>query len=113
MLHSAHDNIHMYNLYGVNDQWNPVLVYHKPPFERARISKNLMSDDIESDSEYSNTESYFIEMLSLPKETVLDPMMGKGQVLKSSKMLKRKCIGIDIDSYCVKTAIRNLKKLDY
>ena len=48
--------------------------------------------------------SYFMEMLSNPADVVLDPMIGKGEVLKVAKRLNRKFIGIDVDSDCVEIA---------
>ncbi len=37
-------------------------------------------------------------MLSTPGDIVLDPMMGKGEVLRVANGLNRKSIGIDIDA---------------
>lgn len=102
-LHSTNTgrNRNQPNNFGIYDKWKPVLVYYKPPFERDRISKDFLNGSLEHQPEYANAESYFIEMLCPPMGMILDPMMGKGGVLKSSRMLKRKAIGIDIDSSLV------------
>ena len=56
-----------------------------------------------------NGFSYFMEMFSSPGALVLDPMMGKGEVLRVAKRLNRKSIGIDIDSDCVEIAKGRLR----
>ncbi len=79
---------------GIVDQWQPVLVYYKPPFNKDRISKVINQDHQQSDVGIS----YFIDMLSSPDDLVFDPMVGTGEVLKISKSLSRKAIGVEINS---------------
>jgi len=50
-----------------------------------------------------------MEMFSAPGDLVLDPMMGKGEVLKVANGLNRKAIGIDTDSDCVEIAKGRLR----
>ena len=63
---------------GIIEQWQPVLVYYKPPFNKDRISKDTKQDHQQTDMGIS----YFIDMLSSPADLVFDPMVGMGDVLK-------------------------------
>jgi DNA modification methylase len=95
------------------EQWQPVLVYFKPPFRQDRIFKDFLKDS-GNGGNYRNIQlsengfSYFMEMFSTPTDIILDPMMGNGTVLKVAKRLKRKVIGIDNNSECVAIAKNQL-----
>jgi hypothetical protein len=96
------------------EQWQPILVYFKPPFRQDRILKDFLKDsgndkNFHNDQLIENGFSYFMEMLSSPGDVVLDPMMGTGGVLKGAKRLNRKSIGIDINSDCSEIAKGQLR----
>jgi hypothetical protein len=76
---------------GIMDEWQPVLVYYKPPFDKDRISKATNINCQHPDKGIS----YFIEMLSSPADIVFDPLVGIGDVLKFAKSLNRRAIGIE------------------
>jgi hypothetical protein len=79
---------------GVIDNWQPVLVYYKPPFSKGRISTATNGDHQKADMGIS----YFMDMLSSPDDLVFDPMVGTGNVLKVAKSLKRRVIGVEVKS---------------
>lgn len=79
---------------GIIEEWQPVLVYYKPPFKEDRISKAVKLDHRQKDMGIS----YFIDMLSSPNDLVFDPMVGSDDVLKAAKLLKCKAIGIEVKS---------------
>ena len=51
---------------------------------------------------------YYISKLTLPNETVLDPMMGSGTTGITALQLKRKFIGIEINSKNFEVAKANI-----
>ena len=90
------------------------MVYYKPPFSQDRISKEFHNDSGKNTNSHNNKQSengfsYFVEMLSTPGDIVLDPMMGKGEVLRVAKRLNRKFTGIGKDVDCVKIAKGRLR----
>jgi 16S rRNA G966 N2-methylase RsmD len=123
---SKHLNYHWLYCIGFNDnrknegqnyiieQWQPALVYFKPPFKKDKIAKDFSKCVGENSVSYNNQLSesglpYFVKMFSAPGEVVLDPFMGTGEVLKVSKKLNRMSIGIDVDSDCVEIAKGRLR----
>jgi hypothetical protein len=115
---SKHLNYHWLYCMGLNgngknlpiiEQWQPILIYFKPPFRQDRIFKEFSKDNgngtnFQNNGNTDNGFSYFMEMFSTPTDIILDPMMGNGGVLKVAKTLKRKSIGIDINADCVEIA---------
>jgi DNA modification methylase len=96
------------------EQWQPALVYFKPPFKKDKIAKDFSKCVGENSDSYNNQLSesglpYFVEMFSAPGDVVLDPFMGTGEVLKVSKKLNRMSIGIDVDFDCVEIAKGRLR----
>jgi hypothetical protein len=71
---------------GLIENWQPVLVYYKPPLNKDRISKATNQDHTQSDMGIS----YFMDMLSSPDDLVFDPMVGRVMSLKVAKSLKRR-----------------------
>jgi hypothetical protein len=80
---------------GLIENWQPVLAYFKPPFNKDRISKATNLDRQQPDMGIS----YFMDMLSMPDDLVFDPMVGDGIVLKTSKSLNRRAIGIESNDH--------------
>jgi len=76
---------------GLIENWQPVLLYYKPPLNKDRILKARNQDHHQSDMGIS----HFIDMLSSPDDLVFDPMVGTGDVLKVAKTLDRRAIGIE------------------
>jgi hypothetical protein len=76
---------------GMIENWQPVLVYFKPPFSKGRISTATNGDHKHSDMGIS----YFLDMLSSPDDIVFDPMVGSGDVLNVAKTMNRRAIAIE------------------
>jgi tRNA G10 N-methylase Trm11 len=55
----------------------------------------------------------FIQTLTLPGETVLDPMMGSGTTVLEAFLLGRRGIGFDIDPLAVMLAKTKVSPLSY
>jgi len=123
---SKHLNYHWLHCIGFNgnrknesqnniiEQWQPALVYFKPPLEKNRIAKDL-SKGVGENKEPHNIQpsdsglAYFVRMFSAPGNVVFDPFMGTGEVLNVSKKLNRTSIGIDMDSDCIEIAKGRLR----
>ena len=75
---------------GLIENWQPVLLYFKPPFSKDRISKATNQDHQQSGTGIQ----YFMDMLSSTDDLVFDPMVGNGEVLKVAKSLNRRAIGV-------------------
>ena len=85
---------------GLIENWQPVLVYYKPPLNIDRkptISNNV---DIKSIERYLKKSdmgiSFFIEMLSSPTDLVFDPVYGKSEIVSIAKFLNRRALGIEM-----------------
>jgi adenine specific DNA methylase Mod len=84
--------------------WKPIIVYRKG--EPGKF-QNPVVDSIANDYREKNFHDwgqgesavgYLMKNFSDPNELVLEPFAGGGTTLKVAKDLKRKCIGIEIDS---------------
>ncbi|MFI5450470.1 MAG: DNA methyltransferase, partial [Candidatus Bathyarchaeia archaeon] len=83
----------------VTNCWKPVLILCKgEPDRTIGFTDFLRGEKPEKEEhEWAQAESearYFIDKLTRPGETVLDPMCGRGTTLRAALMLRRRAIGI-------------------
>jgi hypothetical protein len=88
------------------NSWKPILIYHKNPPTLPKLTSDVI-ETTKREKEFHDWQQseepykYLIERFSNVGDLVLDPMAGSGTVLKASKDLKRKCIGIDSNKKCI------------
>lgn len=93
----------------VLNAWKPVLIYSKgKPIQSLRglIDMIGMGQGDKAAHDWSQPEaesSYYIEYMTMPGQTVLDPMMGSGTVISAAHKLERCAIGCEIDEQHYKT----------
>jgi DNA modification methylase len=83
-------------------KWTPILVNSKRPLKKKDHPNHFTIDDDSDPIEHSI--QYLLSAYSESNDLVVDPFLGNGEVLRVSKELKRRFIGIDADSVRVKIA---------
>lgn len=96
----------------VDVQWKPALWYVKGSRRSQRCPTDLV-DSVSKDKRYhpwgqrTTWFTHWLEALTDPRETVLDPFMGGGTTLVAAKSSGRKAIGVEIEErYCEIAALR-------
>jgi SAM-dependent methyltransferase len=86
-------------------QWRPVLVYSNGTPNQHRYANDLeyLTQDKRPDqslhpwAQADDAAAYYIERLSEPGDTILDPMCGTGSFVRAAAGLKRRAVGIEAD----------------
>lgn len=95
-------------------EWKPLLWFVK---EHRRDDVEWVADLIESDVPTKNEHEwqqgykeakYYIDKLTMPGDTILDPFAGSGTTLISAFRLRRKSIGVEIDEQRANTARKHI-----
>lgn len=97
----------------VNTAWKPILWYIKPPREVywdsfIDMTSGGREKDLHGWQQAEAEAAYFIEKLSPPGGTILDPFCGSGTTLVAALRLGRVPIGFDVDPVAVEKAERRL-----
>jgi len=108
---------------GIEVMWKPILWYVKDAFTKDRY-RGFIRDSVKIDGkngykkpsghEWEQDLSwamYYIEKLTKPGETVLDPYVGSGTVPHACHLLGRNCIGFDIEKTYTDMAIKRLLEI--
>ncbi|HUW33756.1 MAG TPA: DNA modification methylase [Planctomycetota bacterium] len=100
----------------VNTFWKPLLWFVKGSYAGDWIGDVCRSDTNDNDKrfhEWGQSESGMgdiIERFTLPGQTVLDPFMGAGTTGVVAVRMKRRFVGLDVDSECVEKARRRISQ---
>ncbi len=95
-------------------RWKPILIFQKPPFKTLDypIQDYIISEKREkSDHEWQQSESAvknLIEQFTEINEIICDPFSGSGTFSKVAHELKRKAIGIEIDTTTYKISLQRI-----
>jgi len=103
--------------YGIRALWKPILWYVK---NTRYLNQSMLQDTVSGGREKSdhpwqqsvNEAEYLIEKLCPEDGIVLDPFLGSGTVAIAAKRLKRKWIGIEIDSGTAIIAQKRIEEND-
>jgi DNA modification methylase len=98
--------------------WKPLLWFYKgdKPIVQGRIRDLIKSKKAEDKDWSPNKQStieaaHIIEKLTVESELVHDPMMGEGTTALAALQLRRRFVGIEINSQTLKIAKSNIRKL--
>jgi len=103
------------NMMGGISDWEPILIYGKPPNRLGRDvfecqSMNLIKS-VQTQHPCPKPPPLWLKLIAFAtkeNETILDPFLGSGTTAVCAKKLGRKCIGIEISEKYCEIAVKRL-----